>query len=165
MDEYQEDDLKLIYVLKIGYNTQGEGLYEFIFSIDETNIDVEGWCWDLEPAIDNAFPPTEEYINAIYSLKTKDFDLYCLHEAADRPYIHGYHTIHALAYEIEYEGEDNEEDGFNQYEDMFSEDDSDEPLLVFHYGITLGKIKEMLYERKIILKGKEFIHSSTADLN
>ncbi len=33
--EYSEDKLKLIYVLKIGYNSKDEGLYEFIFSLDE----------------------------------------------------------------------------------------------------------------------------------
>lgn len=163
MEEIDDKELKLIFVLKIGYNTKGEGLYEFIFSRDETNIDVEGWCWDLEPAIDNAIPPTEDYIDGLYNLKTKDFDLYCLHEAVDRPYMHGYHTIHALAYEIDFEGE--EEEGFNQYEDMFNDDDIDNPLLVFHYGITLGKVKEMLYDRKIILRGKEFIHSSTVNLD
>ena len=43
-------DLKLIYILKIGYNSKGEGLYEFIFSSDITNIDVESWMWDIEPA-------------------------------------------------------------------------------------------------------------------
>jgi hypothetical protein len=42
-----DEDLKLIFVLKIGYNTKGDGLYEFIFSKDPTKIDVEGWCWDL----------------------------------------------------------------------------------------------------------------------
>jgi GDP-L-fucose synthase len=35
----QDDDkLKLIFVLKIGYNSKGEGLYEFIFSKDVARI-------------------------------------------------------------------------------------------------------------------------------
>ena len=55
---YEDKKLKLIYILKIGYNTKDEGLYEFIFSLDHTNIDVEGWCWDLNPACDNAIPPS-----------------------------------------------------------------------------------------------------------
>jgi len=96
-----DDKLKLIYVNKIGYNAKGEGLYEFIFSLDPTNVDIEKWSWDLSPACDNAIPPTEEYIDAIFNLKTSSFDLFCLHEAVDREYMHGYHTIHALAYEIE----------------------------------------------------------------
>ena len=124
----------------------------------ETNLDIEKWCWDLEPACDNAMPPEEEYINAIYTLKTDNFDLFCLHEAVDRPYMHGYHTIHALAYEIPYDGGD----GFEQYVEMFEE--KEEPILVFHYGITLKQVKDMLYERKIILKGDEFVESSTVKL-
>lgn len=157
-----DDKLKLIYVLKIGYNSKYEGLFEFIFSSDETNIDVTNWAWDLSPAVDYAQPPTDEYVDKVYNLKTNSFDLFCLHEAVDRPYMHGYHNIHALAYEIENDQEDN--DGFIQYEEMFEEDDGDLPLLVFHYGMTLSKIKELLYERKIILKGDEFIESSTVKL-
>ena len=85
--ELDDKKLKLIYVLKIGYNSKNEGLYEFIFSLDETNIDIEGWCWDLVPACDNAQPPTTDYINAIFNLKTSTFDLFCLHEAVDRQYM------------------------------------------------------------------------------
>ena len=99
--EYEDNNLKLIYVLKIGYNSKYEGLYEFIFSLDENNVDMEGWCWDMSPACDHAMPPTEEFINAVFNLKTSSFDLFCLHEATDREYMHGYHTIHCLAYEVE----------------------------------------------------------------
>jgi len=111
---YDEKKLKLIYIKKIGYNTKDEGLYEFIFSLDPENIDVEGWCWDLNPACDNAMPPTEDYIEAILNLKTSSFDMFCLHEAVDREYMHGYHTIHALAFETE-----REEDDFSDYDSMF----------------------------------------------
>ena len=157
-----QEDLKLIYILKIGYNIKGEGQYEFVFSLDETNLDIEKWCWDLTPAVDNALPPEEEYIDAIYRLKTDQFDLFCLHEAYDRPYIHGYHTIHALGYEIEYEGDDA--NGFNEYDSLFNDNNDDIPLLVFHYGMSLKQIKDLLYERKIILKGTEFVESSKLKL-
>ena len=149
--------LKLIYILKIGYNSKDEGLYEFIFSLDETNIDIEGWCWDISPACDNAMPPTEDYLNAVFNLKTKSFDLYCLHEAVDREYMHGYHTIHALAYEIE----KIDEDGFSDYEKMFENGNDDIPLLVFHYGMTLSKVQDLLNARKIILKNNEFVETSS----
>jgi hypothetical protein len=163
--EHKEDDLKLIYVLKIGYNSKGEGLYEFIFSIDETNVDIDGWCWNLSPACDNAEAPEKDFINAIFNLKTSSFDLVCLHESVERSYIHGYHNIIALAYE-DIDNEIEKPDGFNQYEEIFGEgDDDDAPVLVFHYGTTLEQVKEMLYERKIILKGNEFVESSTVDLN
>ncbi len=159
---YDDKKLKLIYVLKIGYNAKDEGLYEFIFSLDHTNIDVEGWCWDLSPACDNAIPPTEEYINAIFNLKTNSFDLFCLHEAVDREYMHGYHTIHALAYEIE--KEDDGGTAFSDYEKMFENENDDMPLLVFHYGMTLAKVKDLLSSRKIILKNNEFVETSSIKL-
>lgn len=156
---YDEDKLKLIFVLKIGYNSKEEGLYEFIFSTDDTNIDMEGWCWDISPACDNAMPPTPEYTDAVLNLKTKMFDLFCLHEAVDREYMHGYYTIHALAYEIP--PQKGDEGGFSDYERMFESDNDDTPLLVFHYGMSLRKIKEMLEPRKIILKNNEFIETSS----
>lgn len=157
--EYDDKMLKLIYVLKIGYNTKGEGQYEFVFSIDHTNIDIEGWCWDLSPAVNNAEPPTEDYINAIINLKTSSFDLFCLHEAVDREYMHGVYTIHALAYEIEREGDDNT--AFSDYQDMFEGENEDDPILVFHYGMSLEKVKELLDTKKIILKNNEFVETSS----
>ena len=69
------EELKLIYVLKVGYNARNEGLYEFVFSKDPETIDYQKWCWDVSPACDNALPPTEDYYDAIFSLKTDKFDL------------------------------------------------------------------------------------------
>lgn len=162
---HADEDLKLIYVLKIGYNANNEGLYEFIFSADETNIEYEDWLWDMSPACDNAEPPHKDFVDSIFSLKTSSFDLVCLHEDVSRPYMHGYHNIIALAYEdIDNECENPADDGFNQYEELFEEQE-EPPVLVFHYGSTLKKIKELLYERKIIFKGNEFVESSSVDLN
>jgi hypothetical protein len=158
MDINNDNVLKLIYVLKIGYNSKNEGIYEFIFSNDDTNILIEDWCWDLSPACDNAISPTDDYVSAIYTLKTKSFDLFCLHEAVDRPYTHGYYTIHALAYE---KLEDDGTGGGSSYEKMFENEYDDMPLLVFHYGMTLTKVKELLAPRKIILKNSEFINVSS----
>lgn len=157
----EDSKLKLIFILKIGYNSKGEGLYEFIFSENPENIDVEGWCWDISPACDNALPPTEKYVNEVYSLKTGTFDLFCLHEAVDREYMHGYHTIHALAYEIEKQVDETNDSKYGDYEKMFEKEDDDLPLMVFHYGMTLGKVKEILNTRKIVLKNNEFIEVSS----
>lgn len=154
--EYNENNLKLIYVLKIGYNSKGDGLYEYIFSNDPSNINVEEWCWDLIPACDNAQPPTEDYIDAIFSLKTRSFDLFCLHEAVDREYMHGVHTIHALAYEIDR----NSPDGYEQFEKLVKDNEND-PMLVFHYGMSLARVKEVFGRRKIILKNDEFVEVSS----
>lgn len=155
---YDENNLKLIYVHKAGYNVKYEGIYEFIFSLNPENIDIEGWCWDMSPACDNALPPTEEYIDAIFNLKTGSFDLFCLHEAVDREYMHGYHTIHALAYEIEKQDENG---NISDYQKMFETDKDDVPLLVFHYGMTLARVKDLLNARKFILKNNEFIATSS----
>ena len=149
--------LRLIFVHKIGYNSKGDGLYEFIFSNDMSNIDIEGWCWDISPACDNAMPPDEEFVDAVFNLKTSSFDLFCLHEAVDREYMHGYHTIHALAYEIER----LPESGTMGYEQMFEEEDDDMPLLVFHYGMTLEQVQILLEERKFVLNGNDFVETAS----
>ena len=160
--KFDDIDLKLIYVQKVGHNTKGEGLYEFIFSTDPSNIDVEGWCWDLSPACDNALPPTNNYTNLIIPLKTKTFDLFCLHESVEREYMHGYYTIHALAYEIE--KEDSMQNGFDDYDNLFQDNMDDVPLLVFHYGMSLEQIKEMFYARKIIFKKNELVDVSSIEI-
>jgi len=162
--EHTPEDLKLIYVLKIGYNSKGQGLYEFVFSKDPDNIDIEGWNWDTSPACDNAIPPTDDHVDEIFSLKTDSFDLFCLHEAVDRPYIHGYYNIHCLAYE-DLESENIDTKNIADYENIFdknlksSTNNDDVPLLVFHYRMTLKDVEDLLYERDIILKGNEFLQS------
>jgi len=154
------DNLKLIYVLKIGTNSKGEGMYEFIFSEDETKIEPEKWYWDVVPASNNAEPPESEYVDLVVNFKTKQFSLFCLHESVDREYMHGYHTIHALAYELD--DDEMDEDGFDSYENMIDTniDGNDEPpLLVFHYGMTLKQVSEMLYPRQIILQNNQFVEA------
>lgn len=156
--QYNDEELKLIYILKVGYNSKNEGIFEFIFSYNETNIDEGMWGWDLVPACNYAEPPSDDYVDLVVSLKTKDFNLFCLHEAVDREYMHGYHTIHALAYEIDVENPDIE-DG---YDKLFDNDDL--PLLVFHYGMTLKQIKDLLYVRKLILRDDTFVNAKNVDI-
>jgi len=163
---HKADELKLIYVHKIGYNTKNQGLYEFIFSKNPTNIDYEEWSWDKSPACDNAEPPTEGYYDEVISLQTDSFDLFCLHEAVDREYMHGYYNIHCLAYEVE------KEDSYeNDYEDIFdqfgepSEEQDELPLLVFHYNMTIKDVEAKLYERDIILRKDQFIQSKNIKIS
>lgn len=149
----KNDNLKLVYVLKIGNNSKGEGLYEFIFSKDIEILlsqqNIEDWMWDQSPASspDNALVPDEEFIDKTLELKTKKFDLWCLHEANDRSYMDGVHTIHCLAYEVE-----KENDGYSDYESMFESDKDDQPLLVFHFGMSLKQVEDMLLSRDIIFQ-------------
>lgn len=170
MEEFNNDDLKLIYIHKTGYNSKGEGFYDFIFSGNETNVNVEEWMWDESPACNNAMPPTDDYIDKRISLKTDSFDLFCLHEAVEREYMHGYHTIHALAYEntdIDSDHPMNRNNEFSDFDKYFVEENDDEaaPLLVFHYGMSVSQVEELFNERKIILKNNEFIESSSIEFN
>jgi hypothetical protein len=137
----EKDDLKLIYILKVGQNTKKENIFEFIFSKDESNVDYKKWGWDILPANENADPPSEDYIDEIVTIKTDEFNLFCLHDATDREYLHGYYNIHALAYE--WEDEENE----NLYP-ILDEDDI-EPILVFLYGMSFNVVKVILYSRNI----------------
>lgn len=146
----KKNNEKLVYVLKVGINSKGEGIYEFIFS---DNIDgivemSEEWLWDQMPANanDNAEPPTGEYVSNTLELRTDKFDLFCLHEAGDRSYMDGVHTIHCLAYEVE------KEESYGSYEDIFNEYNEDEPLLVFHFGMSKSQVEEMLYSRDLKLQ-------------
>jgi hypothetical protein len=160
MTKVSNDDLKLIYVHKIGINSKNENLFEFIFSDDDTNIDNEGWGWDIKPACDNALQPTKEYISKILPVKIKSFNLWCLQESIDCEYMHGYHNIHALAYEIENENID----GFDDYNTLLNNDD-DMPLMVFHYGMSLSKVIEMFESRKFTKIKNELIESSSYDVD
>ena len=147
------NELKLIYVLKVGYNSIGEGVYEFIFAKNTEDIDGEGCGWMDSPASANAQPPHKDDIDKILNLKTSLFDLVCLHEANDRPYIHGYHTIHALAYENDDPTETNVESEFDMIYDEL-------PLLVFHFAMPISQVTDILYERDIVLQDNEFIHNT-----
>ena len=163
MSKYNLDKLKLIYILKIGKNSKGEGLYEFIFSEDPDNVDYELWCWDISPACDNVDPPDEDYIDATLHLKTSKLNLWCLHEADDREYMHGFYNIHALAYETD-EDEEYGENAYSSYENLLDENDEDDIPLVFHYGESLKSVKDKFYSKDLILKGGEFISPNNIKL-
>jgi hypothetical protein len=144
---------KLIYVHKIGYDAMNEGMYQFIFAKNTEDINGEDWGWLDSPASQNANPPDKESIDKILNLKTNLFDLVCLHEANDRPYIHGYHTIHALAYENDDVEELNVESEFDMiYDDL--------PLLVFHFGMPISQVIDIFYERDIVLEDDRFVHKT-----
>lgn len=162
MSNIDTTNLKLIYVLKIGHNIDNVGLYELIFSNDPTKISIEEWGWDLIPASEHAIPPKKSFIDAVYTLKTNSFDFFCLHEAVDREYMHGYHTIHALAYEID--KQDPNDMVICDYEEMFENDIDDMPLLVFHYGTSFANIKKRLDERNVVLRNDEFIETSAIEI-
>jgi len=148
----EKEKLKLIYVLKIGTNSKGEGLYEFLFSKNFEEIDYKDWGWDTSPASSNAEPPDEEFIDKTLFLKTERFELKCLHELNDRCYLDGYYNIHAIAYEIYDPDEREMESDFDMiYDDL--------PILTFHYGMDQQDVEDQLFQRDVVLKKDEFIHS------
>lgn len=125
----------LIYVHKIGSNHREEGFYEFIFSNNPNQVEIEDWGWDARPASINALPPTEEYISKVLTLKISRFQFTVLHQQTLFTYMDGFDRVLALAWE-----EENDE----------LEDDV--RRLVFHYGDTLDVVQDKLYARDIILK-------------
>ncbi len=138
-----KDDLKLVYVLKIGYDSKQQGLYEFIFSKDPSVIPTDELGWNEIPANGVAQPPEEKDIDLILSLKTNKIDFICLHESYDRSYMDGYYTIHCLAYE-------NVES--NNSDSIFGEETG---LLVFHFGMKLKEVKDHFFSRDLQLKEVE----------
>jgi hypothetical protein len=148
-----KSNLKLVYVLKVGKNSKGEGMYEFLFSEDTAKIldMADEWNWLAEPAYSdgNALCPDIEYIDEVLELKTNQFDLWCLHADHLGKYMDGVYTIHCLAYEIENEDDDEYE---YEFEDMFDDSESSgdiSPLLVFHFGMTKKEVEDILYRRDI----------------
>lgn len=125
----------LIYVHKIGTNHREEGFYEFIFSNNPNQVEIEDWGWDARPASSNALPPTEDYISKVLTLKISRFQFTVLHQQNLFTYMDGFDRVVALAWE-----EENDE----------LEDDV--KRLVFHYGDTLEEVSDKLYARDIILK-------------
>jgi len=147
-----KEQLKLIYVLKVGENTKGESIYEFIFSKNPTNINEKDWGWNAFPAKGNAQPPEMEDIDEVFSFKTDLFILKCLHDQNDRCYLDGYYKIHAIAYE--------DYDFKNPYGIEYDD------VLVFHYGNSFTEVESKLYKRDIIVNEKtnEFIQARNINL-
>ncbi len=137
ISELEEQSLKLIYVHKVGETAKKENIYDFIFSNNPESIDADSWGWNQSPASNNAIPP-DEYDHLV-EVRLKGVTLVCLHEAVDREYLHGYYNIHALAYE----------DIFTESDDDDTYDDSNDELLVFHYGVSYSTIAEKFSQRYI----------------
>lgn len=131
-----DEELYLIYVLKIGTDHKGNNLYEFIFSHNPDEAEGNGWD---EPAHETAEPPYEEYIDEVLNVKTNKVTLDMLHESEIFSIIDGYEGVIALAYE--------------NLEDLSYDVNSKSfKRLVFHYGDTYEVVRQKLYERDILLK-------------
>lgn len=143
------NELKLMYVLKVGENFNGEGIYEFIFSSNDDFVPDEELGWNKRGK-DVACPPDKEDIDLVVGFKTDYFKLICLHELNDRKYIDGYYRIHAIAYD--------DTDFENSYGIEYND------VLVFHYGDSFRDVENKLYKREIIFKNNEFAHANKIKL-
>jgi hypothetical protein len=134
------DNLKLMYVLKVGENFYGEKIFEFIFSKNIINIDPKLLGWGEFPAKENANPPDKKYVSGLFELKTDITSFEVLHESEQFTYLDGCDRVIAIAWEEI--TEDNE--------DLFDEI----PRLVFHYGDTFKDVESKLYGRDLRLVKK-----------
>lgn len=140
LSEKEKQDLKLIYVHKVGETATKENIYDFIFSKSPESIDADSWGWNQSPACNNASAP-DDYDHLV-EIRLKGITLICLHDAVDREYLHGYYNIHALAYEDIFSDNNSEDDEYESNE-------TDDELLVFHYGVTYQTIYEKFFLRNI----------------
>jgi len=128
------DDLKLIYVYNVGEARNGDYIYEFIFS-DSTN-NISGDDWDLYPAAGKPSPPYKNFIKATGRITSEtkldliqNNDSFAVYDALD--------GVIGLAWE--------NIDEYIEYP---------ESRMVFLFGNTYEKVKDILYSKDIILKIK-----------
>jgi hypothetical protein len=134
------DNLKLMYVLKVGENYFGENIYEFLFSKDVTNVKAEEWGWTEMPAKEFSNPPDKGCINGLYELKTESTSLEVLHDSEQFTYLDGCDKVIAIAWEEITEAN----------EELLDEI----PRMVFHYGDTFNDVESKLYSRDLRLVKK-----------
>jgi len=123
--------LFLIYVNKVGKDSKGNLIYEFIFSDTIKNIDGEEW--DTFPASGRPEPPHENFIKTVGRLESElhldviqNSDTFAVWDAID--------GVIALAWE-----------NINAY------DAYPEKRLCFKFGETLEEVESKLYEKDLIL--------------
>jgi hypothetical protein len=121
----------LIYVNGLGPNYKGNRIYEFIFS--KTS---EYWQddWDGDIANGNPTPPEIESIEFIGTLNKEDIELELIQNSDFFSMKDGVDNVVALAWE---------------------KDKDIDKRLVFHFGDSLEKVKDKLYEKDLILDIKK----------
>lgn len=133
------DDLKLVYINKLGSNWQSKNVYEFIFSDDTKAVTdaSDEWGWAEYPASGNPEVPEMEYIKAVAELTTEikfiliqESDTYSVWDSIDDAVALGFEDV----------------TGYQQYP---------EPRLVFKFGELYKSVKDKLYSRDEQLKINE----------
>jgi len=119
----------LIFVNGLGPNYKGDNIYEFIFSND---LDVWGDLWESKPSNGYPVPPELKFIKKVGVLKNTDIKLELIQNSDFFCMIDSMDGIVALAWE--------------------SEEFEKQKRLVFRFGDSEQKIKDILYERDLILE-------------
>jgi len=119
----------LIYVNGLGPNFKGDNIYEFIFS-DEQEVWGEGW--DSKPCNGYPFPPELKYIKKVGVLKDTDVKLELIQNSDYFSMVDAVDGVVALAWE--------------------QDDTVKSPRMVFKFNDEEQKIKDLLYEKDLILE-------------
>lgn len=128
------EDLKIIYAIKIGENADGDNIYHFLISEDCENTWAEGW--ENKPAcLMRDLTPEDDMYDYIGEVITElDFDLaqynscYSMQDCRDK--------IIALVSE--------NLDNADEY--------PEEGRIVIHFGDNIDKVNKMLAKRNITMK-------------
>jgi hypothetical protein len=119
----------LIYVNGLGPNFKGDNIYEFIFS-DEQEVWGEGW--DSKPCNGYPLPPELKYIKKVGVLRDTNIKLALIQNSDYFSMVDAVDGVVALAWE--------EDDLVKQ------------PRMVFRFNDEEQKIKDLLYEKDLILE-------------
>lgn len=119
----------LIYVNGLGPNYKGDNIYEFIFSDD---MDVWGEDWDKKPCHGYPLPPEIKHIKKVGVLKNTDVKLELVQNSDYFGMVDAVDGVVALAWE--------------------SDENVKEPRMVFRFNDDEQKVKDLLYEKDLILE-------------
>ena len=121
--------MNLIYINGLGPNFKGDNIYEFIFS-DE----MEVWddSWDSKPCNGYPQPPELKYIKKVGVLKDTDIKLELIQNSDYFSMIDATDGVVALGWE--------------------EDEDVKKPRMVFRFNDEEQKIKDLLYEKDLILE-------------
>lgn len=98
-----KDELRLIYINKLGLDSNNQNVYEFIFSYNAD--EAFGYNWESIPVCNINSPlPEDEYVGKVYKLKTdvlidcaQENCCYSYQDCKDRVYAIGSENLNALS--------------------------------------------------------------------
>jgi len=117
----------LVYVNGLGPDYKGDNLYEFIFS---DVLDIWGENWESSPCNGYPLPPELKYIKKVGVLKNAQINLELIQNSDYFSMTEALDGVIALAWEK----------------------DCNEDRLVFKFGDEEKKIKDILYQKDLILE-------------